>query len=189
MYQFRTTIFFVLLFWAVTAFAVPTFEGQYSIGSLIPGLSSLQALREGHSRKSAPRHLNVRPPDAIGNLTITSGAVGTPLFYIHRSRLWQYVNETSIHAVNVVNGTEDAPGTNQIPLQMMLDEQPGGINGGVWKWQGTMLIYQLGSKNNSGVYYDCMLPKGGRGLLTFLQGVPTPRGCSLLTLHGFEHDV
>ncbi|KAJ3736382.1 hypothetical protein DFJ43DRAFT_1051863 [Lentinula guzmanii] len=189
MNQFRACIFFVLLVGVTIVSAVPTFDGQYSIGALIPGLSSLQALREGHSRKSAPRHLNVRPPNVVGNLTITTGAAGVPLFYIHRSRLWRYINETSIHAVNIVNGTEEAPGTNQIPLQMMLEEKPGGIDGGVWKWKGTMLIYQLGKFNNSGVYYDCMLSKGGHGLLTFLEGVPTPRGCSLLTLHGFEHDV
>ncbi|KAJ4478062.1 hypothetical protein J3R30DRAFT_2853006 [Lentinula aciculospora] len=189
MYRFRAIIFFMLLSWTATVFPVPTFDGQYSIGSLIPGLSSVQALREGHSRKSAPRHLNVRPPNVVGNLTITSGANGVPLFYIHRGRLWRYVNETSIHAVNIMNGTEKAPGINHVPLQMMLNEKPGGIDGGIWKWKGTMLIYQLGNSNNSGVYYDCMLPHGGHGLITFLQGVPTPRGCSLLTLHGFEHDV
>ncbi|KAJ3760087.1 hypothetical protein FB446DRAFT_791325 [Lentinula raphanica] len=166
----RAIILCVLLFWAEIVPAVPTFSGQYSIGSLIPGLSSLQALREGHSRKSAARHLNVRPPNTVGNLTITTGAGGIPLFYIHRGRLWRYINETSIHAVNIINGTEEAPGTNQIPLQLMLEEKPGGIDTGVWKWKGTMLIYQLGRANNSGVYYDCMLPKGGHGLLTFLQG-------------------
>ncbi|KIK68174.1 hypothetical protein GYMLUDRAFT_256950 [Collybiopsis luxurians FD-317 M1] len=184
-----SVILFVLVFWLTAVFAVPTFDGHNSINSLIPGLSSLQALRQGHSRRSVPRHVNVRDNMTFGNLTITSGATAYSLFYIHRGRLWKYNNESSIHAVNVMNLTEEAPGTNQIPLQLVLDEKPGGLTSGSFRWHGSMLLFEQGKTNNSGVYYECLLPKGGYGLLTFLQGVPTPRGCSLLTLHGFEHDV
>ncbi|KAF9075829.1 hypothetical protein BDP27DRAFT_1285556, partial [Rhodocollybia butyracea] len=154
-----------------TVFAIPTFDGHSSIGALIPGLSSLQALRASHSRKSLPRHLNVRSPNEVGNLSITSNTDPSrlPLFYIHRNRLWKYINDTSIHAVNIVNGTEVEPRTNQVPLQLMLEERPRGIDQGIWRWQGTMLIYQLGNANNSGVYFDCAMPGGGVGLWTFLQ--------------------
>ncbi|KAF5393613.1 hypothetical protein D9757_000026 [Collybiopsis confluens] len=203
----RASLVLLVLLVLTAVFAVPTFDGHNSIGSLIPGLSSLQALRQGqsklssalpstsqsiqtgHSRKSVPRHVSVRGGTPFGNLTITSAAPEQGLFYVHKSRLWRFNNESSIHAVNVRNMSEEAPGTDQIPLQLVLDESPGSSQSSGFRWHGSMLIYEQGKNNNSGVYYECLLPRGGYGLLTFLQGVPTPRGCSLLTLHGFEHDV
>ncbi|KAE9410503.1 hypothetical protein BT96DRAFT_931239 [Gymnopus androsaceus JB14] len=162
-------ILLVLLAWFAIGLAIPTFGGFSAIGSLIPGLSSLQANEFRHSKKSLPKHLNVRGPkyaDEVGNLSLTSEPT---FYYIHRDRLWRYVNDSCIHAVNVVNSSEHAPGTDQFPLQLILDEKPSGIDKGAWKWQGTNLIYQLGPSNNSGVYYDCTLPDGGHIVLTFLQ--------------------
>ncbi len=110
--------------------------------------------------------------DQVGKLTITPRAreTRTPLFYLNRGRLFQFINDTTIFSVNVVNTTEEAPGVPEIPLQLVLSEKTGGISSGSWGWKGTMLVYQLGSNNNSGVYYDCMLPQGGHGVLTFLKG-------------------
>ncbi|KAE9410502.1 hypothetical protein BT96DRAFT_378624 [Gymnopus androsaceus JB14] len=110
-------------------------------------------------------------------------------YYVRQNRLWRYVNDSCTHAVNIVNGSEHAPGTEQFPLQLILDEKPSGIDKGTWKWHGTKLIYQFGSANNSGIYYDCRLSDGGHSLVTFLQRPTTPPlFCALVTLHGFEHD-
>jgi hypothetical protein len=190
MHRFQATIILLVLFsWSVTVgVAVPTYDGHFSIGSLIPGLSSIQAVRSGHSRKGGARFMTVRPPNDVGNLSISFTTPTIPLFYIHHNRLWRYVNDTSIYAVNLVNDTQ-IPDMEHTPLQLTLDQKPGGIERGTWKWKGTMLIYEFGGRNNSGVYYDCRLPDIGFVLLTFLQGVPTPPGCTLITLHGFEHDV
>ncbi|KAG5646558.1 hypothetical protein DXG03_002861 [Asterophora parasitica] len=88
------------------------------------------------------------------------------LFYIHRSQLWLFVNETTIFPVNALNTTNKA----DFPLQLVVGRKRQGSKTGLWRWQGTMLYYDQGKDSgNGGLYYSCTLPDGSNGVFTFLK--------------------
>ena len=98
-----------------------------------------------------------------------------PLFYINNNRLYQFQNETYIYSVNVLNHTEPGllfPDSKEIPLQLVLDTQVGGVRGGAFQWKGTKLFYEfpgVGRGSNSGIYYSCSLADGTFGTFMFMQ--------------------
>ena len=137
-----------------------------------------------------------------GNLTMYRNK-SPPLFYIHQNQLWHYHNESTILPVNVHNSTQAAG----LPLQMIAETKPGGVPGGKWRWQGTMLFYENGPQNNQGLFYSCQDVNGLNGLFLFLQwyaplyrvcfrrsiahlpvlrSSPPPSGCTPFTIHSFS---
>ena len=90
-----------------------------------------------------------------------------PLFFINQQQLWQLTNQTAILRVNVLNVTDDAahPG----PLKLELAEDAGGVTGGVWRWRGTKLYYDLGPRTNGGLFFACRTRSGTRGVYTALE--------------------
>ena len=88
-----------------------------------------------------------------------------PLFYIHQNQLWQFHNESTILPINVHNTTK----SGQLPLQLIADRKQGGVPGGRWRWQATMLFYENGSQDNQGLFYSCADVNGLNGLFLFLQ--------------------
>ena len=88
-----------------------------------------------------------------------------PLFYIHQNQLWHYHNDSTILPVNVHNTT----GSAQLPLQLIADPAPGGVPGGRWRWQATMLFYENGAQNNEGLFYSCADVNGLNGMFLLLQ--------------------
>jgi hypothetical protein len=87
-----------------------------------------------------------------------------PVFYVHNKELWHYHNATTILPVNVRNSTM----SSQLPLQLVVGKERGGVRGGSWRWQGTQLIYEHGKVTNQGVYYSCQDTNGLMGLFLFL---------------------
>ena len=89
-----------------------------------------------------------------------------PLFYIHQNQLWHFHNESAIMPVNVQNTTGDGA----LPLQMVVGtRRDEGVQGGRWRWQGTMLFYENGAQDNQGLFYSCADVNGLNGLFLFLQ--------------------
>ena len=89
------------------------------------------------------------------------------MFYIHNNQLWNYHNASTIYPVHVVNATRSA----DMPLQLVVGTPRGDVvRGGFWRWQGTMLFYELGTASNGGVYYGCQNTEGLMGLFLFLRG-------------------
>lgn len=169
----------------MTVLAVPSFEGVTSwssIGSLVPGMTALEAIGPTSWGKQNPFYFTIDAPHGLtGNATVKTDN-SPPLFYIHNSQLWNYHNASTIYPVHVVNSTRSA----DMPLQVVIGTPRGDVvRGGVWRWQGTMLFYELGSANNSGVYYSCQDTNGLMGLFLFLRGSPTPPGCTIFTVHSF----
>lgn len=163
-----------------------------SIGSLDPGLSYLEAIGpttqnvEGQNilryiaiagQRGMSYGLLVRvwsnkakQSGTAGNITIEAGSA-PPLFYVYNGHLWYHHNTTTILPMSVHNATL----TSQLPLQVTVGSEQGAIMGGNWRWQGTMLYYELGSATNGGVYYFCQDTNGLMGLFLFLKpSVHTP---------------
>lgn len=168
--------------------AVPTWEGmngRSSIGSLIPGVSSIEAKGPVATGKQA-KHLTVHSPGApqlshsfhsvvysfcisgrISNVTVAPPSkVPPPQFYINQEQLFLLVNETAVYPVNVYNSTT----THHLPMQLVLGTNKEGITSGSWRWKNTMLYYDLPSgKSNDGVYYRCMTESGAYNVyMTFV---------------------
>jgi len=163
--------------------AIPTWEGtrQTTISSLVgPSATYIEAIVAGRpSEQYRTRHLSLNYPGQPGNLTVLPNSRAPPLFYIHRNQLWQFNNETSIYPVNTLNTTS----TDSFPLQLVVGKKRSGDQNGLWRWRGTMLYYDQGAMGNSGLYYDCSMEGGSRGVFMFLQPSPTPTGCETFTLH------
>ncbi|KIY49190.1 hypothetical protein FISHEDRAFT_58132 [Fistulina hepatica ATCC 64428] len=132
---------------AQVVLALPTFDnfgiyGQTSISSLVGTLTYIQAITPGH----------------------LSGEDVSTLFYVYRDTLWQYINETTIYRVNVLNETN----TPEMPLQLVVDSKPAGLMEGSWSWRGSRLIYEQGVLRNNGRFYDCKSDDGSSGLFMYL---------------------
>ncbi|KAL1944193.1 hypothetical protein VTO73DRAFT_3378 [Trametes versicolor] len=168
---------------------MPSFDGVTSwstMNTLVPGMSQLQGLGPAAAAagevNSVPFYMSIAAPRGLpGNVTIYRNK-SPPLFYIHQNQLWHYHNESTILPVNVQNSTQAAG----LPLQMVADPQPGGVPGGRWRWQGTMLFYENGPQNNQGLFYSCQDVNGLNGLFLFLQCSPPPAGCTPFTIHSFS---
>ncbi|EKM59164.1 uncharacterized protein PHACADRAFT_191481 [Phanerochaete carnosa HHB-10118-sp] len=158
--------------WVMTVLAIPSFEGVTSwtdIGSLVPGMTTLEAIGPSSWDDSGknPFYFTIDAPHGLtGNATVKKDSA-PPLFYIHNNQLWNFHNASTIYPVNTVNATK----SSQLPLQVVVGK-PGSdvVKGGSWRWQGTMLLYEYGSTNNSGVYYSCQDTNGLMGLFLFLRG-------------------
>ncbi|KAH9853609.1 hypothetical protein C2E23DRAFT_859153 [Lenzites betulinus] len=182
-------LFTIAAFLALFVSAMPSFEGVTSwssINSLVPGMSQLQGLGPIATQNEAgsfPYYMSIAAPRGLpGNVTMYRNKF-PPLFYIHQNQLWHYHNDSMILPVNVHNAT----GTAGLPLQIRTDEQPAGVEGGRWRWQGTMLFYENGPQNNQGLFYSCQDPNGLNGLFLFLQCSPPPSGCTPFTIHSFSN--
>lgn len=170
---------------SMPAWGIPS---QGSISSLVSGNSFIVAkssYREAITRYLTPSHA----PGQSGNLTVLENPPNPPLFYVYRNKLWHFVNETAIYNINVINTTSVAHPTGEVPLQLVIGSKDSGIKHGNWRWRGTMLHYDVGGATNGGVYYSCQSRNGGSRLLMFLKGVPTPDGCSFITLHSFTRET
>ncbi|KAG7096966.1 hypothetical protein E1B28_004363 [Marasmius oreades] len=178
---------YILFLWFSLVRSVPLWEsatGQVSINSLVPFATYVEAKGAGYV-EAKTSHLALQTPGHFGNLTVSPNSYPPPMFYIRNNQLFLYANETSIFNVNVVNTTTMAPPTGEFPLQLVVDRKRKGVTNGAWRWMGTMLDYEFEGRNNGGVYYHCSSEGGGRNLVLFLKGVPTPDNCSLVTLHSF----
>ncbi|KAJ3531836.1 hypothetical protein NM688_g7517 [Phlebia brevispora] len=168
--------------------AIPAFEGissWSSIGSLVPGLSTLEAIGPRNVEVGGRNYVSIAAPwGSPGNATVKATDY-PPLFYVHNGQLWYYHNVTTIWPVNVYNTSL----TSRLPLQLKVGTKQEGVRGGDWRWQGTMLFYEQGSATNGGVYYSCQDSNGLNGLFLWLKPSPTPPGCTLFTVHSFSRDL
>ncbi len=105
------------------------------------------------------------PAGNPGNVTMYRNK-SPPLFYIHQNQLWHFHNDSTILPVNVHNTTGESA---QLPLQLIADPTPGGVPGGRWRWQATMLFYENGAQDNQGLFYSCADVNGLNGMFLFLQ--------------------
>ena len=63
--------------------------------------------------------------------------------------------------INVMNVTEKSP----VPLKLVANKTAKGVSGGTWRWQGTRLFYDYGTKSNLGLFYHCIFHQGeGHGV-------------------------
>ncbi|KAF9485362.1 hypothetical protein BDN70DRAFT_636300 [Pholiota conissans] len=165
--------------------AVPTWEGmngRSSIGSLIPGVSHIQAMGPV-ATGGMMKHLALHRPGELGNITVAPlNRVAPPLFYINQEQLWLLVNETAVYPVNVHNSTS----FHELPMQLVLGKKREGITNGIWRWKATMLYYDLpGGKSNTGLFYQCMLESGAYNVFMTPIASRPPSGCQIMTLHSF----
>lgn len=157
-------------------------QTQTSIGNIVPGASFIEAIGSGISYEQyRPKYLSVAAekghesdPDlptlnaqflnwiGVPGPAVVHENLSPPLFYIYQQQLWQLTNQTSILRVNVLN-TTDVEG-HFAPLKLELGEKKEGVSGGIWRWRGTMLHYDLGQKSNKGLYYSCESKSGMRGV-------------------------
>jgi len=186
MYSMKDVPFVLLAFLLSLRFiaAIPTWEGMNgrgSIGSLIPGASYINAMGPV-VHKGYEKHLTVRNPGQIGNLTLLPDTkFPPPLFYINQNQLWLLVNETTVYPVNIHNST----GFHELPMQLVLGKKRDGITFGTWRWKATQLYYDLpGGQSNLGIYFHCLI---GGSFNIFMSPIPAPRpnGCQQMTLHSF----
>ncbi|KAI0638059.1 hypothetical protein C8Q77DRAFT_1089087 [Trametes polyzona] len=166
--------------------AMPSFEGVTSwssMNSLVPGMTHLQGLgpiASEHEGSLFPFYMSIAAPRGLpGNVTVYRNK-SPPLYYIHQNQLWHYHNDSTILPINVHNSTAG------LPLQLIAEQKPGGVPGGRWRWQGTMLFYENGPQNNQGLFYSCQDVNGLNGLFLFLQCSPPPAGCTPFTIHSFS---
>ncbi|OCH92879.1 hypothetical protein OBBRIDRAFT_790737 [Obba rivulosa] len=168
--------------------AIPAFDGVTSwssVGSLVPGISALEAL--GPSSKKVdpgtlPYFMSIHAPRGLpGNMTVYRNR-SPPLFYIYGDQLYHYHNDSTILPVNVYNTT----GAQDLPLQIKAGTMEDGVKGGIWRWQGTMLQYERGTQTNQGLFYHCDDPNGLKGLFLFLQCSAPPPGCTPFTIHSWS---
>ncbi|KAF5321732.1 hypothetical protein D9619_000940 [Psilocybe cf. subviscida] len=180
---------FLLLcsFQLVAAFAWDGMNGRASMGSLIAGLSQIEA--KGPSASGSwSKYLDIQDPDKISNLTIVSaaGKRQSPLFYINQEQLYLLVNETTVYPVNVQNSTA----YHDLPMQLVLGDKRDGITTGKWFWKTTQLYYELpGGKSNDGLYFKCLTESGWFNVFMSNVGVMPPHGCSYMSLHSFIRDT
>ena len=90
-----------------------------------------------------------------------------PLFYTSGSQLWQPTNASYILRAGVLNVTDDA--THPAPLKLELANEATGINGGTFRWRGTKLYYDFGTRTNNGLYFSCQDKNGTVGVYTALE--------------------
>ncbi|KAH7914360.1 hypothetical protein BJ138DRAFT_1144109 [Hygrophoropsis aurantiaca] len=166
--------------------SVPTWESfnnRQALGTLVPGATFLEAL--GPVRRAQPsdqpNYISVHGQRGSPGRAIVTQESSPPLFYINHDQLWQYQNDTYIFPVSVLNSTLTA----DAPLQVTISEKSEGLSGGRWRWRGTMLYYDLGSKTNQGLFYTCQDKSGAHGVFMFLDPSPTPKGCEIVTIHSF----
>jgi len=180
-----------LLFYSATVLALPTWDGLNPrsdfTSSLVPSVTYIRVLGPPAVIKSQS-HLCSNVPGEPGNLTaLPTAQIGRPpLFAVNQNQLWQYLNESTIYPVSVINTTlvDGVP-----PLQIVLGKQrTGAVAGGTWEWKGTMLRYTLGSSGNSGLFYACST-ESATGIFMFLKPAPPPEGCHIVTLHSFADRV
>ncbi|KAG6814174.1 hypothetical protein H0H92_000850 [Tricholoma furcatifolium] len=168
--------------------AIPRFNNAVSrettISSLVgTGATFVEALigvggREKHDTRT--HYLtSTSDPGYPGNLTVQPDLSSPPLFYVHQNQLWQYINETSILAVNTINATKSSP----FPYQLVADTKRDGVNHATWRWRGTVLYYDQGAAGSSNIFYDCRIPGGTNGVFMALKGVAKPVGCRAFTMH------
>lgn len=55
------------------------------------------------------------------------------------------------------------------PYKLELSENSEGTQGGVWRWRGTMLHFDLGKQTNQGLYFSCQTTEGTRGVYMTLE--------------------
>lgn len=80
-----------------------------------------------------------------------------------------------------MNVTGEAPSTHPAPLKLEFDSDAKGISGGTFRWRGTKLHYDLGSRTNGGMYYSCKDQNGTVGVYTSLEPLVL-----LLSVSSFE---
>jgi len=181
----------LLLLPASLVVAVPSWGGilgsrpQISIGSLVPGASFIEALGQGISYEHyRPKYLSIQAPErGLAGSAVIHENPSPPLFFINNQQLWQVTNATSMLHVNVLNVTNSD--AHPAPLKLELGENTDGISGGVWRWRGTKLHFDLGTQTNKGLYFSCPMKDGSQAVYTSLHDMPAPEGCSFKTLHSF----
>ncbi|PFH52718.1 hypothetical protein AMATHDRAFT_139194 [Amanita thiersii Skay4041] len=181
-------LFSILLFATITL-AFPAAWGDFntrnSIGNLVSGASSIQAVGPVRGSHVQSRDLVLHEPGSPGNLTVLRHAPMRPLFYIHQNQLWHYQNETAIWPVNLVNVTKTA----ELPLQLVVQPRRAGILDTSWRWRGTMLYLDHGLTSSQGLFFICPTTDDQSGVFTFLVSSPTPPGCDPVTLHSFQRQT
>jgi len=198
---------------------VPTwdmFSSRDSIGSLVPGSTLVEVLGPMGAAE-APLYLGSAATKGAGGDIIVGNHPTPDQFYVDpRGNLFQSINETTILYVNVMNtSTANAAELGQKPrepleyssqlhlhdntpappLKLVLGTRREGLTAGKWRWQGTLLFYELPSMfsfrdgrvkgTNQGLFYNCHDKLGARGLYMFLEPTQTPIGCHVVTLHSF----
>ncbi|KAI0068711.1 hypothetical protein BV25DRAFT_1986293 [Artomyces pyxidatus] len=163
-----------------------TFSSRASIGSLVPGSSVIEAL----GGYEVPQVLSLSaPPGVAGNVTITmrrrSRSSDLALFFLHHNRLFQFTNETSILNVNVLNTT--AVEGEPMPYKLAVSPKREGLRDAMFRWRGTLLHYELGNGPDQTFFYVCKNASGETGIYMLAQADATPPGCTLVTLHSFNH--
>jgi hypothetical protein len=99
-----------------------------------------------------------------------------PAFILSNGQLYNYVNETAVFPVNIINASHIIQSTKEypvfLPVQLALGGRREGIGAGTWRWRGTMLYYDHGNtgQSNGGVFYKCAPDNDSEGLFMFLQG-------------------
>ncbi|TFY75833.1 hypothetical protein EWM64_g8181 [Hericium alpestre] len=169
----------------LSALAIPTWENYVSrdsIGSLVPGAGFIEALG---LKYGTPYYLSSSSPRGVpGNATIEPSDA-PPLFYVDHGRLMQFTNESYILHVNLVNTTLSE--TDPMPYKLVLDHRRSGLQDIHWRWRGTLLHFDHGQKTNLGLFYTCKDRTGAPAVYMYLDPAPTPKYCSITTLHSFSH--
>jgi len=189
----RVAFVALILTFTSLVLCIPAFEGvtQWStIGSLVPGMTSLEAVtgKDAFSLENSDvrSYVSILAPRGLpGNVTIFRNK-SPPLFYIHNNQLWHFHNESTILPVQLYNTTAEAGR----PLQVVVGDkdprmaQKKKVNGGIWRWQGTMLRYDHG-QHSTPLFYSCMDADGPRGLFLYIEGGPPIEQCTTFTVHSF----
>jgi len=180
----------LLVLSAHIASALPSWSGGYgtrpqiAIGSLVPGASFVEALGHGISYEQyRPKYLSVNAETGLPGAAIIYENPSPPLFFITNQELWQVTNHTSMLRVNVMNVT--VSDVHPAPLMLDLSEEADGVEGGVWRWRGTKLHYDLGTRSNDGLFFWCGADSIAPGVYMSLDPMPVPNGCKFTTLHSF----
>ncbi|TFK28747.1 hypothetical protein FA15DRAFT_574575, partial [Coprinopsis marcescibilis] len=93
---------------------------------------------------------------AFGNLTLLPNYRLPPLYYLKKDRIWQYVNDTTVFPLNVLNVTASAAENRHPPFQLTLGRKIEGVEGGLWRWSGSMLYYDFpGKTETQGLFFMC----------------------------------
>ena len=138
-----------------------------------------------------------------GNVTIDNHIHSPPVFYIFKRQLWYMKNESAIWPVNMKNTT----GTHILPAQLIIEEKRGGI-AGTWRWEGTMLNFDIGGKKNPvhRLFFVCRSPRNifnvfwspqpwvplkwskVEAIAECLLRMGAPTDCEITTLHSFINE-
>ena len=76
-----------------------------------------------------------------------------PLFFVGRGQLYQYVNESFILPVNVLNST--ASDDDPMPYKLVVGDTHQGLSNTYWKWRGEQLHFDHQDKTNEALFYAC----------------------------------